>query len=85
MGLPADGRNQIIITVVLSVLATILVVLRISMRRAKAAIGADDWLLLFAVFMLYLQDIGAVLRESKAMRRQFEHIQLTGGSCGQRW
>jgi hypothetical protein len=32
-------------------------------ESGKVCVGFDDWLLVVGVFFLYLQDVGAVLRE----------------------
>ncbi|KAL5115781.1 hypothetical protein ACEQ8H_006276 [Pleosporales sp. CAS-2024a] len=61
MALTADGEKQIIITVVLSAIATLFVAARVLIRAKKGFVGSDDWLLLVGVFLLYLQDVGAVL------------------------
>lgn len=57
-----DGKKSIIILSCLTILTTIFVILRTVLRRRKDVLGVDDWLLAFALFMLYIQDIGAFLR-----------------------
>ncbi|KAH9871546.1 hypothetical protein J1614_005801 [Plenodomus biglobosus] len=61
MAVTADGKKSIIITAVLSVIATLFVVARVWMRAKKGFVGSDDWLLIAGVFLLYLQDVGAIL------------------------
>jgi uncharacterized membrane protein required for colicin V production len=57
-----DGRKSIIILCVLTVLTTTFVILRGILRKRNRLLGIDDWLLAFALFMLYVQDVGAFLR-----------------------
>jgi hypothetical protein len=59
-----DGKKSIIILCILTILATTLFVLRGILRKRHGVLGADDWLLAFALFMLYVQDAGAFLRMS---------------------
>lgn len=57
--LASDGKKSIIIICVLTSLSTVFLGLRLSKKRKL--LGPDDWLLCFALFLLYLQDIGAFL------------------------
>lgn len=57
-----DGKKSIIILSILTVITTVFCILRWIPRRQKNLLGADDWLLAFALLMLYVQDAGAFLR-----------------------
>jgi hypothetical protein len=84
MTLTTDGQKSIIITVVLSVIATLFVAARVWMRAKKGFVGSDDWLLIVGVFLLYLQDVGAILRKSRAITRKARNLNLLC-SCHQGW
>ena len=60
--LTEDGKKSIIILTVLTPTTTLFLGLRLAMRRRREVIGVDDGLLCFALFMLYLQYVGALLR-----------------------
>jgi len=57
----ATGRESIIILSILTSLSTFFVGLRLAKRRGTHSIGFDDGLLVFAIFMIFLQDAGAFL------------------------
>lgn len=57
-----DGKKSIIILSILTPLSTVFLALRLSKKRKL--IGPDDWLLCSAVFLLYLQAVGAFLCRS---------------------
>ncbi|OJJ70074.1 hypothetical protein ASPBRDRAFT_197779 [Aspergillus brasiliensis CBS 101740] len=59
--LAADGLKAVIILPILTVLATFFLSWRLIQRRKKHALAIDDWLLAFALFMLYIEDAGAFL------------------------
>ena len=61
--LAEDGKKSIIILTVLTPTTTVFLILRLVLRRRRKVLGADDGLLCFALFMLYLQYVGAVIRE----------------------
>lgn len=60
--LTPDGTRSITAVWVLTPLSTIFIVLRLA--RKRQLIGVDDWLLCFALLLLYLQAIGVTLRKS---------------------
>ena len=59
--LTSDGKRSIITLSVLTPLSTIFLGLRL--ERKRKLIGIDDWLLIFALVLLYLQAVGAFLCE----------------------
>ena len=59
--LSEDGRKSIVILTCLTFLATVFLILRLSIRKSKYISTPEDGLLCFALFMLYLQDAGAFL------------------------
>lgn len=59
--LASDGKKSIIILSILTPLSTVLLGLRLAKKRNL--LGPDDWLLCFALLLLYLQAIGAFLRK----------------------
>lgn len=59
--LSSDGEKSVIILPILTVLSTVFFGLRLWTRKVKHAIAIDDWLLCFALFMLYVEDAGAFL------------------------
>ena len=61
--LSLDAKKSITVLTVLTLLATTFVCLRLSLRWRKQALALDDYLIAFALGMLYLQDAGAFLRE----------------------
>ena len=65
-----DGKKSIVILTFLTSLSTVFLALRLV--RKQKLLGLDDWLLCFAVFMLYLQDAGAFL--CKVSKSSFLHL-----------
>ena len=61
--LSLDAKRTLIILILLTLLATIVVTLRIILRWQKHILALDDFLIAFALIMVYLQDAGALLRE----------------------
>ncbi|KAE8149087.1 hypothetical protein BDV25DRAFT_141139 [Aspergillus avenaceus] len=59
--LPGDAIKSVIILPILTVLATFFLGWRLVQRRKKHTLAIDDWLLTFALFMLYIEDVGAFL------------------------
>ena len=59
--LAEDGKKSIIILTVLTPTTTIFLVLRLILRNRRKVLGLDDGLLSFALVMLYLQYVNAVL------------------------
>ena len=64
MPLADDGKKSIIVLTVLTPIVTIFVALRLFVRKKRKVLGADDALLSFALFMVYLQYTGSILRTS---------------------
>lgn len=60
--LSPDGKKSTIILSVLTVFATTFFILRVIFTKQTRSLGTDDWLLAFALLMLYVQDAGALLR-----------------------
>ena len=60
--LAEDGKKSIIVLTVLTPTTTIFLVLRLVLRNRRKVLGIDDGLLCFALCMVYLQYIGAILR-----------------------
>ena len=56
-----DGKKSIIVLTVLTPTTTTFLVLRLILRKRRNVLGLDDGLLSFALFMLYLQYVSAVL------------------------
>ena len=68
--LAEDGKKSIITLSILTPTTTIFLGLRLLMRKRRKVIGVDDGLLYFALFILYLQYVGALLRMlSRQLRR----------------
>ncbi len=59
-----DERNAIIIITVLTVLASIVVFFRLQRRKSKGFLGTDDWIIVAALVLLYVQDFWAYTRAS---------------------
>lgn len=56
-----DGRRTIIVLSVLTPVTTVFLGLRLAIRQSRRVIGIDDGLLCFALVILYLRYVGAVL------------------------
>ena len=52
----SDGKKSIITLTVLTVISTVFLALRL--WRKRKSLGADDWLLCFALLLIYIQDAG---------------------------
>lgn len=64
--LTSEGKKQIILLSIFPALATVFLILRLARKRNP--IGPDDWLLCFALLLLYQQAIGCFLCESTQYR-----------------
>ncbi|KAF2653980.1 hypothetical protein K491DRAFT_660881 [Lophiostoma macrostomum CBS 122681] len=51
-----EGRDMIISLSIVTFLATVICTSRMILRKSKGFLGFDDWLLLFALVLLYAQD-----------------------------
>lgn len=60
-----EGKKAIIVLSILTPLSTIFVGLRLA--RKQKVLGADDWLLCFALLLLYLQTVFGVLCKGARM------------------
>ena len=56
-----DGKKSIIVLTVLTPTTTTFLALRLMLRKRRKVLGLDDGLLSFALLMLYLQYVSAVL------------------------
>jgi hypothetical protein len=63
MGLSHDASRMIITVVVFSVISSAFLGSRLYMRHRNHALGADDWLLVFALCAGYLDSAGALVRK----------------------
>ena len=51
-----DAKKAIAVLSILTGITTILVGLRLRTRKTKKAIGADDWALMLALILIYVND-----------------------------
>lgn len=68
-----DERNAIIIITILTVLASIVVFFRLRRRKSKGFLGTDDWIIVAALVLLYVQDFWAYTRASTHMSNRINH------------
>ncbi|CAG8949921.1 hypothetical protein HYFRA_00004251 [Hymenoscyphus fraxineus] len=55
------AKDSIIILSILTAFSTLFVALRLTKRKLAKNLGVDDWFLIFALLMIYVQDVGAFL------------------------
>lgn len=75
MALTHDAQSFIIIVSILSVLSTVFAVTRLVIRR-NGMLGIDDYILAFAVVMVWAQAACAYMRKFKAPSKFMVHPEL---------